>query len=72
MNGDERMSIQERWKYLRLMQKRYQDADRSTKEQLLDEAQAVAGLHRKSTVLCNEGAGNGSEVAPMERRCTRR
>lgn len=56
MNGDERMSIQERWKYLRLMQKRYQDADRSTKEQLLDEAQAVTGLHRKSTIRLLNGS----------------
>ena len=50
MNGDERMSIQERWKYLRLMQRRYQKADRSEKGRLLGEAEAVTGLHRKSLI----------------------
>jgi hypothetical protein len=50
MNGDDRMSINERWKYLRLVQKRYRDADRSKKRQLLDEAEAVTGLHRKSLI----------------------
>jgi hypothetical protein len=45
MNGDERMSIDERFKHLRLIQKRYQDADCSTKKQLLDYAGAVTGLH---------------------------
>jgi hypothetical protein len=50
MNGDERMSIQERWKYLRLMQRRYRKADRSEKGRLLGEAEAVTGLHRKSLI----------------------
>ena len=50
MNGDVRMSIQERWKYSRLMQKRCQKADRSEKERLLGEAEAVTGLHRKSLI----------------------
>jgi hypothetical protein len=56
MNGDERMSIQERWKYLRLMQKRYQNAERSKKEQLLDEAEAVTSLHRKSLIRLLNGS----------------
>ena len=50
MNGDDRMSIDERWKYLRLMQKRYQDAGRIGKGQLLDEAEAVTGMCRKSLI----------------------
>ena len=50
MNSDDRMSIDERWKYLRLMQKRYRDADRSVKGQLLDEAEAVTGMRRKSLI----------------------
>jgi hypothetical protein len=50
MNGDDRMSIDERWKYLRLMQKRYLDADRGVKGQLLDEAEAVTGMRRKSLI----------------------
>ena len=50
MNGDDRMSIDERWKYLRLMQKRYQGAGRVGKGQLLDEAEAVTGMRRKSLI----------------------
>lgn len=50
MNGDERMSIDERWKYLRLMQKRYLEADRRGKSQLLDEAEAVTSMQRKSLI----------------------
>lgn len=50
MKNDEIMTIQERWKYLRLMQRRYQNANRSEKEQLLNEAEAMTGLHRKSLI----------------------
>ena len=50
MNGDDRMSVDERWKYLRLMQKRYLNADRNRKGQLLDEAEAVTGMRRKSLI----------------------
>jgi hypothetical protein len=50
MNNDEIMTIDERFKYLRLIQKRYRKADRSEKGQLLDEAASVTGLHRKSIV----------------------
>ncbi|MCJ7556242.1 MAG: transposase family protein [Gammaproteobacteria bacterium] len=42
------MSIEERYQYLRRMQPRYQQADRATKQQLLDEMVAYTGLHRKS------------------------
>lgn len=48
MNENENMTIDERFKYLRLLQKRYQKAGRDEKGQLLDEATAVTGLHRKS------------------------
>ena len=44
------MSINERYQYLRRMQKRYQQADRERKGQLLDEVVAYTGLHRKSVV----------------------
>jgi hypothetical protein len=50
MNEHERMTIDERMKFLRLMQKRYQDAGRAEKKRLLDEAVAMTGLHRKSLV----------------------
>jgi hypothetical protein len=44
------MSIDERYQYLRRMQTRYQQADRETKQQLLDEMAAYTGLHRKSLI----------------------
>ena len=43
----EKMNADERFKYLRLMQPRYHQANRQDKTRLLDEMQAVNGLHRK-------------------------
>ena len=43
----EEMDVNERFKYLRMMQERYQQADRKTKGRLLDEMEAITGLHRK-------------------------
>lgn len=45
--GDE-MTIDERRKYLKKMQGRYQVADRAARGTLLTEMEAVTGLHRKS------------------------
>lgn len=42
------MTIDERYKYLRKMKTRYIKADRKERGQLLDEMEAVTGLHRKS------------------------
>lgn len=50
MADDEIMSIHERDKYLRKMQKRYRKADRHTRSKLLDEMQTVTELHRKSLI----------------------
>lgn len=50
MSSDEQMTIDERHKYLRTMQKRYRQADRGTKSRLLDEMEAVTGLHRKALI----------------------
>ncbi len=50
MADDDKMSIQERDKYLRKMQKRYRKADRHTRGKLLDEMQTVTELHRKSLI----------------------
>jgi hypothetical protein len=47
MAADDKMSLNERRKYLRQMQKRYRKASRQEKSQLLDEMQAVTGQHRK-------------------------
>ena len=50
MATNETMNIDERYKYLRLMRPRYQQADRSTRKQLLDDMEAVTGLHRKALI----------------------
>ena len=50
MASDDKMSIQERDKYLRKMQKRYRNASLHTKGKLLGEMQAVTELHRKSLI----------------------
>jgi len=44
------MTIDERRKYLRLVKPRYAQADRKEKKWLLDEAELVTGLHRKSLI----------------------
>ena len=45
---EDKMTIDERRKYLHLMQQRYLEADRRDRGQLLDEMQTVTKLHRKS------------------------
>jgi hypothetical protein len=50
MPADDKMTIDERRKYLRQMQKRYREADRSVREQLVDETGHVIQLHRKSPI----------------------
>lgn len=64
MSADEAMTIDERYKYLRQMKKRYQKADKKEKGQLLDEMEAVTGQHRKGlTRLMNSSL----ERHPRER-----
>jgi hypothetical protein len=50
MMAVEEMTIDERRKYLRLMQPRYVKAGRSEKGQLLDEMEKVTGLERKTLI----------------------
>ncbi len=50
MADEEKMSIEERYKYLRKMQKRYKGSKREERSRLLDEMEAVTGRHRKSLV----------------------
>jgi len=47
---DEKMTIEERYKYLRKMQKRYKKAGKQGKSQLLEEMEEVTNLHRKSLI----------------------
>jgi len=51
MVEQEKMTVDERYKYLRLMHARYEKADGTERERLLDEAVAMTGLHRK--YLCH-------------------
>jgi len=48
MSADDKMTIDERRKYLRKMQKRYRQAPRQERTQLLDEMQTMTELQRKS------------------------
>jgi hypothetical protein len=43
----ERMTVDERYKYLRILSRRYEAANRAERSQLLDEAVATTGLDRK-------------------------
>jgi hypothetical protein len=55
VSNEDSMSVEERYKYLRRMKKRYLKADRSERGRLLDEMQAVTDLHRKSLVRLING-----------------
>jgi hypothetical protein len=56
MTTEETMTIDERRKYLRTMKSRYREAGRKTKGQLLEEMEAVTGLHRKSLIRLMNGS----------------
>jgi len=72
---EDKMTIDERRKYLHMMRKRYVDAPRKGRTQLLDEMQAVTGMHRKALIrlmkgplarkgrVKQRGQGYGPEVA---------
>ncbi len=45
-----KMSIEERYKYLQMMQVRYRQADKKERSCLLDEMERMTGCHRKSLV----------------------
>ena len=50
MTTEDRMTIDERRKYLRRMKKRYVCADRAERSRLLDEMEAFTGMHRKGLI----------------------
>ena len=56
MSHTERMNIDERRKYLRLVKPRYRKAGRKEKGQLLDEMMAVTGLERKTLIHLVNGS----------------
>ena len=59
----EEMNVDERFKYLRMMRERYDKAGREGKARLLDEMQAMTGLHRKHLIA----RMNGSDLQRHER-----
>jgi len=50
MSAEEKMTIEERRKYLRKMKKRYIQANKTTRGKLLDEMEVITCLHRKSLI----------------------
>lgn len=56
MSTEDKMTIDERRKYLRRMKKRYVQANRKTRGQLLDEMEAVTELHRKTLIRLMKGS----------------
>ena len=56
MSKDEKMTIDERRKYLRLIKPRYRKAGRKEKGQLLDEMEAITGLERKTLIRLLNGS----------------
>jgi len=50
MSTELKMTIEERYKYLRMMQGRYRQADKRERSRLLNEMETMTGCHRKSLV----------------------
>ena len=50
MTTEDKMSIDERFKYLRLASEQYRSSSRKMKAQILNQMEAVTGLHRKSLI----------------------
>ena len=59
---DDAMTISERRKYLERMEGRYRRADRLDRGRLLDEMEAMTGLHRKSLLRLLGAGGLYSEL----------
>ncbi len=55
MATEEKMTVNERYKYLRLVQERYWAADRKERSSLLNELEEVTELHRKSLIRLLRG-----------------
>jgi transposase InsO family protein len=56
MPNEEKMTINERRKYLRLIKKRYLKASKAGRGRLLDEMEVITGLHRKSLIRLMSGS----------------
>lgn len=64
MSTQERMTIEERLKYLRLVKARYEQANRQGRSQLLDEMERITSLDRKTIIR----RMNGSLVRTTRKR----
>jgi hypothetical protein len=69
MATEEKMTLDEVYKYLRLMKPRYLQADRAEKSTLLDEMETVTGRHRKSLIRRLQGSVQ-RRPRTHERECT--
>jgi len=56
MSNQEKMTVDEKRKYLRIVKPRYKQAGRNEKGQLLDEMEAVTGLDRKTLIRLMKGS----------------
>ena len=56
MPNEEKMTIDERRKYLRLIKKRYLKTGKLGRGRLLDEMEAITRLHRKSLIRLMSGS----------------
>jgi hypothetical protein len=70
MPADEEMTIDERYKYLRIMRPRYLHANRHDQGQLLSEMQTVTGLHRKSLIRLLQSSDLQRQPRRHQRRRT--
>ena len=50
LSNEDRMTINESSKYLRMVRKRYTKAGSTDRGQLLDEIESITGLHRRSLI----------------------
>jgi len=50
MSTELKMTINERYKYLHMMQVRYRQANKPERSRLLDEMEMMTGCHRKSLI----------------------
>ena len=65
MATEEKLMVDDRFKYLRRMKGRYARASREERGQLLDEMEAFTGMHRKSLI---RRMNNGLERKPRRRQ----
>jgi len=61
MGSEEKMTVDERYKYLRVLHRRYEEANRQERGHLLDEAAAITGLEQVSVSFAEQGRADPKE-----------